>query len=36
MTQPTIEQAQRFIRIVEAMPPEVRRAWLILMEWQHR
>ena len=28
-----IEQAQRFIRIVTAMPPEVQRALLILMEW---
>ena len=29
-----IEQTQRFIRNVSAMPPEVQRALLILMEWQ--
>jgi hypothetical protein len=28
-----IERAQRFIRIVTTMPPEVERARLILMEW---
>ena len=33
MTQTTIEQEQRFIRIVEAVPPEVRRALRVLMEW---